>query len=94
METVWVFGDQLNRGIGAIIEASPSTNECCSWSRRRSFAVDIKIRDQWELLLGIGRGRPIRTSTPGDQRAIGTPRGALSPAASTSDSSHSSSSAA
>ena len=54
----------------------------------------VKIRGQCEMLRGIGRGTPMRTSTPGDQRAIGTPRGARNPAASTSDSSQSSTSAA
>ena len=27
METVWVFGDQLNRSIGALAEATPSTHQ-------------------------------------------------------------------
>jgi len=44
METVWVFGDQLNRAIGALADASPSTHrvllvESRSKLRRRRWHV-------------------------------------------------------
>ena len=53
----------------------------------------VKVGGHGTLLLLSARERPMRTSTPGDHRAIGSPRGGCRPAAPTSVSSHASTSA-